>query len=232
MPFYESDFLSGKPSSQIIGVDEVGRGPLAGPVVSCAIALKTNTLKIRTLIETLKDLGVTDSKKLSKTKRRSILEFVGVNFELIKENSIFEISIGNTKLSAYINSVDNEVIDSINIREASLMAMEESVLNLKPLRQCKILVDGNVIPQKLKAFSGAEYLIKGDSRSALIALSSIIAKEYRDLMMTKFSLLYPNYGFQKHSGYPTKDHKLALEKLGPSQIHRKTFKGVKELITN
>ena len=175
----------------IIGVDEVGRGPLAGPVISAAIVL--NKEKIPE--------GINDSKKLSKKKREVI------NEELISQHS-FAIGIASV-----------EEIDKINILQASLLAMKRAVLNLN-IKPQTILVDGNKLPD-------LEYnmypIIKGDSKSISIAAASIIAKVYRDKLMQDLSLQYPGYYWEKNSGYGTKQHLLALDNLGVTPIHRKSF---------
>ena len=175
----------------IIGVDEVGRGPLAGPVISAAIIL--NKEKIPE--------GINDSKKLSKKKREVI------NEELISQHS-FAIGIASV-----------EEIDKINILQASLLAMKRAVLNLN-IKPQTILVDGNKLPDlKYNMYP----IIKGDSKSISIAAASIIAKVYRDKLMQDLSLQYPGYYWEKNSGYGTKQHLLALDNLGVTPIHRKSF---------
>ena len=185
-PSYKFDQVYETP---IIGVDEVGRGPLAGPVISAAIVL--NKEKIPE--------GINDSKKLSKKKREVI------NEELISQHS-FAIGIASV-----------EEIDKINILQASLLAMKRAVLNLN-IKPQTILVDGNKLPD-------LEYypIIKGDSKSISIAAASIIAKVYRDKLMQDLSLQYPGYYWEKNSGYGTKQHLLALNNLGVTPIHRKSF---------
>ena len=175
----------------IIGVDEVGRGTLAGPVISAAIIL--NKEKIPE--------GINDSKKLSKKKREVI------NEELISQHS-FAIGIASV-----------EEIDKINILQASLLAMKRAVLNLN-IKPQTILVDGNKLPDlKYNMYP----IIKGDSKSISIAAASIIAKVYRDKLMQDLSLQYPGYYWEKNSGYGTKQHLLALDNLGVTPIHRKSF---------
>ena len=175
----------------IIGVDEVGRGPLAGPVISAAIIL--NKEKIPE--------GINDSKKLSKKKREVI------NEELISQHS-FAIGMASV-----------EEIDKINILQASLLAMKRAVLNLN-IKPQTILVDGNKLPDlEYNMYS----IIKGDSKSISIAAASIIAKVYRDKLMHDLSLQYPGYYWEKNSGYGTKQHLLALNSLGVTPIHRKSF---------
>ena len=187
-PSYKFDQVYKTP---IVGVDEVGRGPLAGPVISAAIVL--NKEKIPE--------GINDSKKLSKKKREVI------NEELISQHK-FAIGIASV-----------EEIDKINILQASLLAMKRAVLNLN-IKPQTILVDGNKLPD-------LEYnmypIIKGDSKSISIAAASIIAKVYRDKLMQDLSLQYPGYYWEKNSGYGTKQHLLALDNLGVTPIHRKSF---------
>jgi len=187
-PSYKFDQVYETP---IIGVDEVGRGPLAGPVISAAIVL--NKEKIPE--------GINDSKKLSKKKREVI------NEELISQHK-FAIGIASV-----------EEIDKINILQASLLAMKRAVLNLN-IKPQTILVDGNKLPD-------LEYnmypIIKGDNKSISIAAASIIAKVYRDKLMQDLSLQYPGYYWEKNSGYGTKQHLLALNNLGVTPIHRKSF---------
>ena len=187
-PSYKFDQVYETP---IIGVDEVGRGPLAGPVISAAIILNKEMIPE----------GINDSKKLSKKKREII------NEELISQHS-FAIGISTV-----------EEIDKINILQASLLAMKRAVLNLN-IKPQTILVDGNKLPD-------LEYnmypIIKGDSKSISIAAASIIAKVYRDKLMQDLSLQYPGYYWEKNSGYGTKQHLLALNNLGVTPIHRKSF---------
>ena len=187
-PSYKFDQVYETP---IIGVDEVGRGPLAGPVISAAIVL--NKEKIPE--------GINDSKKLSKKKREVI------NEELISQHK-FAIGIASV-----------EEIDKINILQASLLAMKRAVLNLN-IKPQTILVDGNKLPDlKYNMYP----IIKGDSKSISIAAASIIAKVYRDKLMQDLSLQYPGYYWEKNSGYGTKQHLLALDNLGVTPIHRKSF---------
>tara|TARA_B110000008_G_scaffold38694_1_gene35501 strand:+ start:3279 stop:3824 length:546 start_codon:yes stop_codon:yes gene_type:complete len=175
----------------IAGVDEVGRGSLAGPVIAAAVILKNK-------IE-----GLDDSKKLSKTKREQL------NQKII-ENSFF----------AY-GSASVEEIDDINILQASLLAMKRAILNL-PIRPNKVLVDGT---HKPKIDILVETIIGGDSLIAEISAASIIAKVYRDDLMMKQDVFYPNYGFGQHKGYGTQVHIENIRTHGSCLIHRKSFKG-------
>lgn len=177
--------------SPIIGVDEVGRGPLAGPVISAAIILNKEIIPE----------GINDSKKLSKKKR------IIINEQLILHHS-YAIGVATV-----------EEIDKINILQASLLSMKRAILGLKIVPK-SILVDGNKLPDlEYKMYP----IVKGDSKSASIAAASIIAKVYRDKLMEDLSIQYPGYYWEKNSGYGTKQHLLALNNLGVTPIHRKTF---------
>lgn len=186
----------------ICGVDEAGRGPIAGPVIASAVILK----------EDFKLEGLNDSKKLTKKKRQELLP-------KIKQESL---SIG-------ISIIDSNEIDQINILEASRLAMVEAIKNLK-IKPDFILTDYMDISSytEIPFLS----LVKGDLKSANIAAASIVAKETRDEYMTLIDQKYPNYGFKNHMGYPTKFHLEALRKHGITPIHRKTFKPVKNIIEN
>ena len=177
--------------SPIIGVDEVGRGPLAGPVISAAIILNKEIIPE----------GINDSKKLSKKKR------IIINEQLISHHSY---AIGMATV---------EEIDKINILQASLLSMKRAILRLN-IAPKSILVDGNKLPDlEYKMYP----IVKGDSKSVSIAAASIIAKVYRDKLMEDLSIQYPGYYWEKNSGYGTKQHLLALNNLGVTPIHRKTF---------
>ena len=188
---------------QIAGVDEAGRGPLAGPVVSAAVILPNN----------FSCPGVTDSKKLSEKKRNKL-------FPVIREQAIC-VATG---------IVSHHKIDQINILQASLLSMKRAVQNLKQPPDCIIpdflLIDGKF---NIDMDIDQSAIIKGDSKSISIAAASIIAKVTRDTIMKKLHKQYPLYNFIQHKGYPTKAHKEAILKYGPCTIHRRTFKGVKEI---
>lgn len=185
----------------IIGVDEVGRGPLAGPVMAAAVTLKTVRFKNR----------IDDSKKLTPSQREHA-------FGEIVNKSVFGIGIINEK-----------VIDRQNIAVATRMAMEQAISGLidklKPNHRhhIHILVDGNI---KLDIDLPFTNIIKGDSKSKSIACASILAKVIRDRIMSLYDKIYPQYGFLRHKGYPTREHRLALKRFGPSLIHRTSFYGV------
>lgn len=208
----------------LIGCDEVGRGPIAGPVNACAVQLNKNSINI---INKLIDIGVTDSKKLAQKRRLKILNQLGIHLEALKINKIYKIELNEGELSFMISQMSPAQIDKRNILQASLACMQNSSEKLMQENSI-VLVDGN------KTFKSSarhiETVIKGDSKSAIIGLASIIAKEYRDRLMEKLDKKYPGYGFAQHSGYPTVAHKEAVAKLGVTSIHRKTFKGVKEYL--
>jgi ribonuclease HII len=181
----------------IAGVDEAGRGPLAGPVVSAAVVLPGEFV-----------IGeINDSKQLTPRKRERA-------FQRIYEGAN---AIG-------IGIVDAHEIDRINILQASRLSMAIAVANLAP-RPDFLLIDGKFdIPFDLPQ----QPLIKGDSRSISIAAASIVAKVSRDRMMQRYHIDYPQFGFDRHKGYPTKAHKAAIAANGPCLIHRRTFKSVSE----
>ncbi len=181
----------------VAGVDEAGRGPLAGPVVAAALILPQNSPL---------PSGINDSKKLTAAVRKRLL------YE-IKENSAIRWSVG---------IVDAPEIDEMNILNATHLAMKKAVDGLLPdVDFC--LIDG--LPIKGLTIDH-QSIVKGDSRSYSIAAASIIAKETRDEMMVKFSKKYPEYGFEKHKGYGTRAHLAALDTYGPTPIHRYSFSPV------
>jgi len=185
--------------SYIAGIDEAGRGPLAGPVVSAAVLLPTS----------FHDPDITDSKKLS-PKKRSYL------YEKLYDHAV---SIG-------IGIIDNIEIERINILNAALLSMAISVKNLSP-QPDYLLIDGKFrIPTDLPQ----EPIIRGDALSISIAAASIVAKVSRDRLMERYDQDYPQFGFSRHKGYPTKAHKEAIRTFGCCPIHRRTFRGVKEYL--
>ena len=175
----------------IAGIDEVGRGPLAGPVVTCAAIMKKDSH-----IE-----GVTDSKKLSRKKMLSLKD------EILKD--AIEISYG------YAN---NRLIDDINIRQATLLAMKNAVESLENKPDI-LLIDAERIDTEIPQLN----IVKGDLNEYAISCASILAKIRRDDIMINFSKIYPYYSFQTNVGYGTKKHYEGLEKYGPTPIHRKSF---------
>ncbi|MAI42149.1 MAG: ribonuclease HII [Candidatus Azotimanducaceae bacterium] len=181
------------------GIDEVGRGPLAGPVYAAAVVLDP-------LIDIV---GLKDSKVLTVKKREEL-------------NTI----ICAEAVDYAIGRADVEEIDSINILQASLSAMQRAASNLcVPLDFA--LVDGNTAP---RLSCPSDYLVKGDSKFDAIKAASIIAKVARDKEMLELDSIYPGYGFAKHKGYPTPAHLEALKTLGPSPIHRMSFSPCKQML--
>jgi len=185
----------------IAGVDEAGRGPLAGPVVSAAVILPWD----------FACTGIDDSKKLSEKKREAL-------FPIIKEQAI-AVSTG---ISAH------HEIDQINILQASLLSMKRAVENLW-IQPDFLLIDGKFT---IDTDIDQAAVIKGDAKNISIAAASIIAKVTRDAMMKVLHKTYPQYNFIQHKGYPTQAHKQAILKYGPCPVHRQTFKGVKEVLTD
>ena len=177
----------------LCGVDEAGRGPLAGPVFAAAVILP----------EDFEIEGLNDSKKLSEKKRDQL-------FDEIIEHA----------LAYSIQAVDHKTIDEINILEATMLAMRTSVENLS-IKPEHVFIDGNRVPKKMEI--PTEFVIKGDATSASIAAASILAKVSRDRFMLEMDKKYPEYCFAKHKGYGTKLHYEKLREFGPSEIHRLTF---------
>lgn len=206
----------------LIGCDEVGRGPLAGPVVACAVKMDTPLE-----LDEYKALGVVDSKKLSEKKRTKILEALKIDVCNLHTENVYQLCPG---ASFTLCSLSAEDIDAINILQASLKAMKNAAMKLSQKENDfsgMILIDGN---KKFSTNQHTEAVVKGDSKSILIGLASIIAKNFRDEKMKQWDQIYPGYFFSQHAGYPTAQHRSAIAKLGVSPIHRKSFKGVKEYL--
>ena len=244
----EKTYFQNQKYSFFSGCDEVGRGPLAGPVVGATVTFFPHLLPesvksqgIEKILGPFLELGVGDSKSLTEKKRISILKCLGIEVPQLKsgKRQLFKRK-GLEAFSYSIEEVSPLEIDKINIFQASLVAMKKSFLRslnfknevLEEFVENKgrgiLFVDGKYPPKGLDSTTCVEPVIKGDSKVVLIAVASILAKEYRDHLMRTFDTEYPGYGLAKHKGYPTKAHYEALEKIGPSSIHRKTFKGVKE----
>lgn len=186
--------------SPVIGVDEAGRGCLAGPVYAGAVILKSEA----GLSE------ITDSKLLSESRREAL-------FDIIISNH--HVGIGSATVAE---------IEELNILNAALLAMKRAVEDLE-VRSGHIIVDGIFKIKNLQGFTQTP-LIKGDLRATPVAAASIIAKVSRDRVMKDLALQLPVYGFERHKGYSTEAHKQAIEKYGPSLQHRRTFAGVKEFV--
>ena len=182
----------------VAGVDEVGRGALFGSVVAASVVLPLS--KIPLLVE----IGVKDSKKLSKTKRQALVPLI--------QEVVSAYNIG------YATAAE---IDSMNILQASLLAMKRSLLQLKANPHI-CLVDGKFAVPNLSI--AQKTVVKGDLRSPVIAAASILAKVWRDELITNLASQYPKYGLAKNKGYPTAAHRLAIQKHGISPEHRRSFK--------
>lgn len=220
----------------IIGVDEVGRGPLLGDVVVCACILPNNilTTEENQFLETAENVGLvanhplsalTDSKKLSEKKRETL-------FPLIEQ----------TAIAFQIVKVPASLIDQINILQATLLGMKqavagvmEKILQATPNATFSVMVDGNKLPvlmdlPQFEKITHQQALVKGDGRHATISGASVLAKVARDRDMIALAKLYPDYGIEKHKGYPTALHLQAIEKYGILPIHRKSFAPIKHLL--
>ncbi|BFM51045.1 ribonuclease HII [Marinomonas sp. THO17] len=184
----------------LAGVDEAGRGPLAGEVVAAAVILDPQQ----------PIAGLADSKKLSEKKREAL-------YLEIKEKA----------LSYAIASASVAEIDQLNILHASMLAMSRAVEQLS-IKAEHALIDGNRVPANLSC--SAEAVVKGDARHAAISAASILAKVTRDRDIVKAAETYPGYGFDKHKGYPTAVHLQAIRELGITPLHRRTFGPVKKII--
>ncbi|MDD5524347.1 MAG: ribonuclease HII [Smithella sp.] len=176
----------------IAGIDEAGRGPLAGPVVAAAVILPPGYLNSE----------IKDSKKLSAGKREEL-------YEIINKEAV---AIG-------MMVVDADIIDRVNILQATLQAMRDAVLEL-PASPDFLLIDGN---QRIPILTPQKPIVKGDSLSISIAAASIIAKVSRDRIMEMYHRQFPQYNFQQNKGYGTKEHLDAIKKFGICKIHRKSF---------
>lgn len=180
----------------ICGVDEAGRGPLAGPVVAAAAILADD----------FDTTGIHDSKLLSPGKREMQKN------RILQSSSLWGIGI-----------VEPDVVDRINVLQASLLAMKKAIENL-PVAPDIILVDGRYEVPDLEIRQRA--IIDGDESETVISAASILAKTYRDEIMSGLDIEYPGYGFGKHKGYPTREHIACLNRLGPCPVHRKSFRPV------
>jgi ribonuclease HII len=181
------------------GVDEAGRGPLAGPVVVAAVILPENY-----------DLEMLDdSKRLTASKREQLAP-----------------KIEHQAIAFAVEFVEIEEIDRVNILQATMNGMQRAVENLKPAPQ-RALIDGNRAPP---LSCEVRTIVGGDALIASISAASVLAKVYRDRLMLSMHSLYPDYGFDRHKGYPTAHHLERLKVLGPCPIHRKSFAPVRKAI--
>jgi ribonuclease HII len=192
--------LRQKGYSWIAGLDEVGRGPLAGPVVAAAVILRENC----------DNSCFVDSKTINAQKRSRLYD------ELRNSGAIIGVGI-----------VSETEIDRLNILQASLLAMKKAVLTM-PAQPDFLLVDGN---QSVPMTIPQQTLVRGETKSSSVAAASIVAKVVRDDLMDQYHLQYPQYNFQQNRGYPTLEHREAIRVFGPCAIHRQSFKGVKEYVS-
>lgn len=183
---------------RLAGVDEAGRGPLAGPVVAGAAILAPDD----------RFDWLDDSKRVTPRRRDRLFD------EIVARAVAWGVGVGSVA-----------EIEEINILQATRQAMARAVAALGELPEV-VLVDAVTIPMALPQVA----LVKGDQRSASIAAASILAKVTRDRLMEEYAVRFPGYGFDRHKGYPTRDHQAAVARLGPSPIHRKTFRGVREFV--
>jgi ribonuclease HII len=184
---------------RIAGVDEVGRGPVFGPVVAAAVILPRDCHL----------QGLTDSKKLSEKKR-----------------NVLDVEIRSNAVSWAIAAVDVETIDRINIRQASLLAMRRAVEQLA-LSPDYLLIDG---VDTIDWPCAQQAVVKGDATSFSIAAASVLAKVYRDRLIVELDRQYPGYGLANHKGYGVPEHMAALARLGPTPLHRRSFKPVAQTL--
>ena len=187
------------PAGRVAGVDEAGRGPLAGPVVAGAVILDPEN----------PITGLDDSKRLSASRRERL-------FDEIQEKA----------LAWAVASASVAEIDSINILQATMLAMQRAVNALQPTAE-HALVDGNRCPE---LSCPAQAIVRGDSKVAAISAASILAKVTRDREMQALDVMYPGYGLAQHKGYPSKAHIQALESLGVSPVHRRSYAPVRRII--
>lgn len=194
MPDYEFEKAAVNSGfSCICGVDEAGRGPLAGPVCAAAVILPAGAV-----IE-----GLDDSKKLTEKKREKL-------YDIIKQTAVaYSVAYGTL-----------EEIETVNILEATYLAMNRAIegLTVKP---DFALIDGNRVPRGIKI--PCETIVKGDSKSMSVAAASVLAKVTRDRLMLEYDKKYPEYNFKKHKGYGTKEHTELIKQYGPCEIHRLSF---------
>lgn len=194
MPDYEFEKAAVNSGfSCICGVDEAGRGPLAGPVCAAAVILPEGAVIA----------GLDDSKKLTEKKREKL-------YDIIKQTAVaYSVAYGTL-----------EEIETVNILEATYLAMNRAIegLTIKP---DFALIDGNRVPRGIKI--PCETIVKGDSKSMSVAAASVLAKVTRDRLMLEYDKKYPEYNFKKHKGYGTKEHTELIKQYGPCEIHRLSF---------
>ena len=199
-PIAKPSYARADASLLIAGVDEAGRGPLAGSVVAAAVILDDSSA-----ID-----GLTDSKKLNARRREAL-----------------EIEIKQRARAWAVAEASQAEVDRINILEASLLAMRRALLALE-LKPGQVLIDGNRLP-RLDGYE-MRAIVKGDLSEPCISAASILAKQHRDRQMLELDRLYPEYQFARHKGYPTRLHRELLQRYGVSPVHRRSFKPVRDLL--
>jgi ribonuclease HII len=195
--FSHEDEAMARGASRVVGVDEVGRGPLAGPVTACAVRLDPARIPE----------GLRDSKLLSAGRREALFA------EIV---AVAEVSVAHASV---------QEIDTLNILRASHLAMERAVMGL---RADHALIDGNLVPRELSCAATA--IVKGDAKCLSIAAASIVAKVTRDQIMVDLAQQHPGYGWEANAGYPTKAHLEALQTLGVTPWHRRSFRPVHNIL--
>jgi len=193
--FSEEKILWQKGCKYVVGLDEAGRGPLAGPVAAATVLVKRNA---KVALQ-----GINDSKKLSEKQR----------------NHFYKILTNHKDIKWGTGIVSEKIIDKINILNATKLAMQKAIDDLG----CKtdyLLIDGNF---KIKSDISQKSIIRGDQKVISISAASIIAKVTRDRIMINYDKKYPQYNFKKHKGYPTEFHRQKIKEIGPCKIHRKSF---------
>jgi ribonuclease HII len=210
--------LKKKGYSLIAGIDEAGRGPLAGPVVAAAVVLRDSDFVNK----------IDDSKRLSPTKRqvayREILKKAIVGVGIVDEDIIDEVNILRATLIAMERAISDLISHLEEVSEKLLKTSSETSDKNMSFHKIYFLIDGNVSP---RLFYPCKNIISGDKKCLSIACASIVAKVARDNIMSYYNQFYPQYGFARHKGYGTKEHLLAIQKFGPSPIHRMSFRPIK-----
>ncbi len=215
--FREEKKLWRKEYKRVVGLDEAGRGPLAGPVVAAAVIVRqipvVNSSGLKKLLQQWQIQGIRDSKKLTPEKRVAL----------------YRILIENPNIKWGIGRVSEKIIDKINILEATKLAMKRAVRSLEKKSSVAnfLILDGNF---EINTQHPQKSIVRADEKVFSCTAAGIIAKVNRDKMMLRYHRKYPQYGFDQHKGYPTKLHRRMLKKHGPSLIHRLTFNPVKKII--
>ena len=207
----------------VVGIDEVGRGPLAGPVTVCVVACQENFYKKLKRSKLLPKRGL-DSKKLSPMSRQTYTEALKslVSSRVLDTRSLMSKGIFDMRFSYAVVHVSNKVIDKKGISFAIKKAIGQGIekLKLKP-KKCKLLLDGGLSAPT--EFTNQKTIIKGDEKEKIIAWASILAKTSRDSLMGRMGKIFPKYGFEKHKGYATRAHREAISENGCSTFHRLTW---------